>query len=241
MDKKTFLSDLEKQLSERGVLDIESIIEEYADHFIFKLADGYSEEEIAARLGRPGDIALQYSPPGDIRHSTRGGRKTIAAAGLVLLSILLLCIFILFFSWVIALGALSIACAALGVALLFGFDLTPVVLQIPLPGAVIMGITSIALAVFAGTGTIYSLRYVLQLIKAYVHWNKRCLAMASGRPVSPPIALSPQFKSRTRRLMRTLFVSSMTLFGIGIILGYIVMAVLAGSLEFWHVWGWFVR
>lgn len=36
------------------------MLEEYEQHFAFKLADGYSEEEIAARLGSPAELAAQF-------------------------------------------------------------------------------------------------------------------------------------------------------------------------------------
>lgn len=39
MNQKTFLSDLEKNLSERNIDDIAGIVEEYEEHFKFKPAD----------------------------------------------------------------------------------------------------------------------------------------------------------------------------------------------------------
>ena len=40
--------------------DCDEIVYEYEQHFAFKLKDGYSEEEISAKLGNPADIAGQY-------------------------------------------------------------------------------------------------------------------------------------------------------------------------------------
>lgn len=47
------------------------MVEEYQQHFSFKLADGYSEEEIAARLGDPVALAAQFgeAEAGEKRHS----------------------------------------------------------------------------------------------------------------------------------------------------------------------------
>ncbi len=60
MNKNEFLSILTSVLEKNQISDAAEIIEEYEQHFAFKLADGYSEEEIAARLGDPEKLALQY-------------------------------------------------------------------------------------------------------------------------------------------------------------------------------------
>ena len=60
MKKNEFLAKLTSVLEKNQVADAAEIIEEYAQHFAFKLADGYSEEEIAARLGDPEQLAMQY-------------------------------------------------------------------------------------------------------------------------------------------------------------------------------------
>lgn len=46
--------------------------EEYEQHFVFKLADGYSEEEIAAKLGDPTALAAQFDA------AAQGGEKRSA-------------------------------------------------------------------------------------------------------------------------------------------------------------------
>ena len=62
MTKLEFMTQLERALKKHGAADCEDIMEEYGQHFAFKLADGYSEEEIAAKLGAPEELARQ-SPP----------------------------------------------------------------------------------------------------------------------------------------------------------------------------------
>ena len=62
MTKNEFMEKLAKELKARGVADAADIEEEYEQHFAFKLADGYSEEEIAARLGSPAELAAQFDP-----------------------------------------------------------------------------------------------------------------------------------------------------------------------------------
>lgn len=53
MKKNEFMTKLADELKKRGVVDADDVAAEYEQHFAFKLADGYSEEEIAAKLGDP--------------------------------------------------------------------------------------------------------------------------------------------------------------------------------------------
>lgn len=53
MTKNEFMTRLMNELHRRNVADAAEVAEEYEQHFAFKLADGYSEEEIAAKLGAP--------------------------------------------------------------------------------------------------------------------------------------------------------------------------------------------
>lgn len=62
MTKLEFMSQLASELHKRNIADAADVLEEYEQHFAFKLSDGYSEEEIAARLGSPADLAAQFEP-----------------------------------------------------------------------------------------------------------------------------------------------------------------------------------
>lgn len=53
MKKNEFMTKLADELKNRGVEDADDVAAEYEQHFAFKLADGYSEEEIASELGDP--------------------------------------------------------------------------------------------------------------------------------------------------------------------------------------------
>ena len=50
MRRNEFIETLKENLERNGVRDTGDIIEEYEEHFAFKLADGYSEEEIKGKL-----------------------------------------------------------------------------------------------------------------------------------------------------------------------------------------------
>ena len=76
MTRNEYLSALRAELKRRGADDIEDILAEYAEHFACKLADGYSEEEIAARLGEPAQIAAQFDTArGEARGGGRGAQR----------------------------------------------------------------------------------------------------------------------------------------------------------------------
>ena len=79
MTKIEFLEMLTTELKHNNVADAADIIEEYEQHFAFKLADGYSEEEIAAKLGNPKNIAAQYD---SVPKERSGSKKIITRIGL---------------------------------------------------------------------------------------------------------------------------------------------------------------
>lgn len=63
MNRAEYLSALSRALRENGVRDIEDIVGEYDEHFTYKLRDGFSEEEAAAKLGGPKELTGQSPTP----------------------------------------------------------------------------------------------------------------------------------------------------------------------------------
>ena len=70
MTRNEFVTQLTAGLHKRDVAAAD-VVEEYQQHFSFKLADEYSEEEIAARLGDLVALAAQFgeAEAGEKRHS----------------------------------------------------------------------------------------------------------------------------------------------------------------------------
>lgn len=103
MTKNEFLSRLEAELETRRVPEPEDILVEYRRHFEYKMADGYSEEEIAARLGPPEELAAQFEPETPAKRAKRAGtaRAAVTWTGFVFLDI-----FVLSFSWCSRAGCL---------------------------------------------------------------------------------------------------------------------------------------
>lgn len=132
MTRNEFMTRLSAELRCNHVADAADIEEEYEQHFAFKLADGYSEEEIAAKLG-----AL---------------------------------FFLLLAAWGLVMAAAAVAFAGTAVCLLAGWGMNGLLPPAP-------------------------------------HW---CGAM-----------------------------TALLIFAVCFVLTYIVCAVSAGDMQFWHTWGWF--
>lgn len=71
MTRNEFVTQRTAELHKRNVAAAADVVEEYQQHVSFKLADGYSEEEIAARLGDPVALAAQFgeAEAGEKRYS----------------------------------------------------------------------------------------------------------------------------------------------------------------------------
>jgi uncharacterized membrane protein len=238
VNKQAYLNELNNHLKSNSVDDIEEILAEYDEHFSRKMADGYTEEEIAAKLGKPKDIAAQFSSSGTKAERKKGG-KIVVGTGLVFADIFVVSFFIVLFAWVFVLGVAAVTSAIYGLGL-FVRPLLPEQLIIipPMPyiGGLIWGVTIIAFGVLMAVLTNYSWTLTIQLSKAYRRWHKNM--MSDGK--YPPLAMHPMLKDVTRRKLRSLALIALVAFGVSFIIGYIVMAASAGALGFWHAWHWFV-
>lgn len=234
MTKRDFLAGLEKALKACRVEDQADILAEYEQHFARKTADGYGEEEVAARLENPEALARQFAQAGS---GAREKPSLVAGVGLSVLSPFVLIFLAALLAWILAMGALSLASAFAGFCLVAAMDPTGLLPSMPYAGSFIMGISLLALSVLGATGTAYSTLFLLQLNKAYFHWAGNVLRSPSR--AYPPIPLYPELAPSFRRRLRALALIALALFGTSFVLAYIVLASQAGSLEFWHVWHWF--
>lgn len=238
MKKSEFIDTLTKKLNALKVADIDEIVAEFTDHFAFKLADGYSEEEIAAKLGNPHELAAQFAAAGT-KGSRRVGKSVVVTTGLLLADVFVGVFFLLLGGWIVLLGGSAIASAAGGLCLGFRLDGFGIIPPMPSGCALIYMLALLALAVLAAAGTIYCFLYARQLLRAYSRWHANALAAARGTAVYPALSTHPQIAPKWRRRLRAVTLVSLTVFAVSFIAGYAVSAFAAGSLEFWHVWQWF--
>ena len=248
MNRQEYLTALEKALKSAGMNDCDDILEEYSEHFDMKLSDGFSEEEISAKLASPKEVAGQFKEiaigDGAKDGSANGSAERILKGiGIVTLDIIMIPILITLYALVFALGAAAIASMVLAILILIRADtlplLSPYVNMPPMPffASLLLGISLIALAILIGVGAEYSRRYTNQSVRKYTRWHKNMLGRG---PSLPPIPLNPQMAPKKRRALRLLTMISLFAFFAFAIAAMVYMMVASGSLEPWHVWGWFV-
>lgn len=238
MTKITFMNELQRALLELRVQDVEDVLGEYEAHFALKLADGCSEEEIAKRLGSPQILATQFAPEADSA-SLPPGRKGLTSIGLGVSDVGAGMFFILFGAWILCLAVAAAAFFALGACLLFRINPAGLIPSMPYIGALLFGIATLALTLLTALGTLYCAMFLQQLFRAYARWHRNVMAGATGKPIYPGVPAYPQIPAVQRRRIRALLLTSLAVLAAFSAVAYIVSAISAGSLEFWHVWNWF--
>ena len=246
MNRQEYLSALEKALVTAGVREYTDIMEEYSEHFNRKTADGYGEEEIAARLAPPQEIAGQYREIGKNGSIRSGGTATnaVLTIGVVFLDIIVIPIIIMFFVCIFAFGIFTFSCVIAGIlCIIFGQSVGIGDVQVltipPMPyiSALLIGITLLALAFIAAVGTENCRLYVAQMVRKYARWHKNVLGKSRG--IDPPLPLHPWITAKKRKVMRSIALVSLVIFTIGLVSGFMSMVFAARSVEPWHVWHWF--
>jgi uncharacterized membrane protein len=237
MTKNEFLSRLADELRKKHIVDAEDIVDEYQQHFAFKMADGFSEEEIAAKLGNPSALAAQFEDDGGEKRHT--GKKIVTLIGLCFSDFFVGCFFILLFAWEVVMAAFSMSNAVVAVCLFGGMSPWSLIPPLPYWCGAVFGLSFAALSVFSAVGCVYFAAFIRQLMRSYGRFHKNTLAAASGGAVLPSLAVFPRLSAKANRRFRTVALGSLTLFAVFLVLGTILSMLFAGALEFWHVWGWF--
>ena len=234
MTKQEYLTQLKNELKHNGVQDEDEILSEYEQHFAFKLADGYSEEEIAAKLGAPAQIAIQYAGlPREKKQ--KGGKKTLLILWLSVIGVFEVVLYAAFLWFTVALFCGSLVPTALGVELIAGLNVMNILPPMPYGGAIVFGITMIALGVILFLFAVYCLAFLRQMVRASLRWRKN-MVRDEALPLLP---MSPQFSPKTRRALRNILLWAVMIFGVMFIAGYTVLSLYTHSMAFWHALGWF--
>ena len=176
-------------------------------------------------MGAPAELAAQFeaadeggkTPSGPAAHLIRfgvGAMDVVAALGMVVLA-----------AWLVVMAAFTAVCAVAGICLIFGWN--------------VAGLMLLALCGLSAVGTVYYAAFLRQLCRAYGRQRSNALAAARNRAGLPALPLHPQLKKECRLRLRSASVVLVILFVLFLAACVIASAVSAGSLEFWHVWGWF--
>lgn len=237
MTKNEFLSILNAELINNSIVDVADIVNEYEQHFDFKLADGYSEEEIAAKLGDPAALAAEYEQADGVKPGR--GRRITTIIGLSIADMFAGIFFIFLAAWGIVMAALLLVSSVIAFSLFGGMNIFSLIPQMPYWCGVVIGLSLAGLSVLLAVGSIYYAAFMRQLIRSFGRFQHNMLAASSGEAPLPSLAINPQISPKTNRRFRSIALISLALFAVCIVLAYIVCALSAGSLEFWHTWGWF--
>ncbi len=237
MTKNDFMTRFEDELRKRNAVDAADVVEEYEQHFNFKLADGYSEEEIAARLGSPEELAAQFESTDTPKEN--GGRKVFVIVGLFFAELFAGLLFMLLLGFGIVVAAAALSFAALAVGLLGNLNIYGLIPAMPYWCGAVLALSFAALTVLSSVGCVYYAAFLRQLLRSFARFRYNMLAYSSGEATLPTLAINPQFSAKAKRRLRLTVLISLTLFAASFVLAYVVCAFSAGSLEFWHTWGWF--
>ena len=234
MNKTEFLRSLKSELEKNRVNDIEDILADFEDHFANRLEEGVSEEEISRKIGSPEEIARDFANPPEGR---KGTARFFAGFGLAFLDLFAFPFFLTIALSVLVLGIFAAAAAVLGVVLIGGWNFRGWIPPMPALPAVILGISCLSLSAVSALGTWSLSQYVRQWIRAFFRWHGNVLS----RSPRPSLGKHPRISKRTASRLKFWNTVAVILFVASFTIGYLVSSFLANSLEFWHVWGWFVR
>jgi uncharacterized membrane protein len=236
VNKQSYLNELQNHLKSNNVEDIGEIIAEYDEHFSRKTADGYTEDEIAAKLGKPKEIALQFTPA-DNKTAARNGSKVLTGIGLSCADLAAVPFFIVMYAWVLVLAAAAAASVLCGIGLLIKPLLPDMIFLPPMPylSGALFGLMMLAFGVLAAAAALYSGALTRQMGKTYLRWHKN----ASNGGKYPPYSMHPILKDQLRRRLRSIGLIALVVFGAAFVIGFIASAANAGAFGFWHVWHWF--
>ncbi len=231
MTEREFMAKLSAELNKLNLADAAEIIGEYKQHFAFKLADGLSEEEIAAKLGDPLTLAAQFEAGSEtLKQAKRRNaisafalRGSFAAVSLITLGALS-----------VVFGAVALACLAIGVCLLLRLNIAAFLPPMPFGSAAIFGIAILALSALATVALIYCFTYMRSLLCPFRRSTKNTEEEGSFCARRKPL-FSESLSVRLRLALRIFLI----IFAASFLLGVFVSMQSSGAFEFWHAWGWF--
>lgn len=234
MNKQEYLAALSGELKKKDVPDADEIVSEYEQHFAFKLADGYAEEEIAKKLGEPETIAAQFAQDKIVKRPKT--KRALLTVWFAFLGLFEAALYGAFAAFVFGVFVSALATGAIGACLIGRLNYAHILPSMPYAGAFLLGLSCLALAVILFIMGVWCAAALRQIVRSSARFKKNAL---NGGAL-PSLPYSPQFAPRTRRRLRAALSWSVAVFGVACVAGFSVLALLSGALGFWHAYGWFV-
>lgn len=185
MNKVKFIKLMDKELHLLKKSERDEILAEFEEHFRTGMENGKSEEEVAAELGKPSELAVQYKDGIDFAQLSGGekaakiSRKILVAFGLLLFNGMIgIPVIASIFSVWVSLWTVPLSTGVTGLALLVAAIIPT--LYIGFSGAtiavsILAGISLIGLTVLMGIGMIYVSKWFFKLVAAYVSGNIKAI------------------------------------------------------------------
>lgn len=238
MNKSEFLEKLSAQLRRRNIADAEDIMEEYRQHFTFKLAEGHTEEEIAAKLGEPESIAAQYDA---VVLKGKGGHRAAALVGLGIADFGFGLLCLLLYSIGLTLGCFVLSFGLLSLGLIFDLGRLEyfTMPEMPYHCALVFGLAFAALTWLAGVGTAAFFRLISRLIRSFRRFHRGVLLPSPDKSGKDSPAVCPDSPVKSRPRLRRACIIAAVIFALCLAAGFILCVASSGHIEFWHAWGWF--
>ncbi|MFA7724702.1 MAG: DUF1700 domain-containing protein [Candidatus Izemoplasmatales bacterium] len=229
MTKKTFIETLKNGLAKMNISDSAEIIRDYETHFTNELAKGKSEEEIASEIGDIEQILADFSPQPTIKTHVNG--RGALLIGLTISDFFVFLFFIIASIMIFIPIALFASGSAIGVYYVCGLKMVSIFPNMPYGIGLLFGITFLFLGLIGLAATYFYARFLTKMIRQYSLWHH----MVVSKTEKPVLIFSRPSKIMSKMLLISSF--GFIIFGV---FAYIVAAVVAGNLGFWHVWHWFV-
>lgn len=236
MNREQYLNELERCLRDKKIADVEEIVEEYRQHFIFKDNDGYGEEEVAAALESPDRIAEQYAGAGSAALRPSGFVRAVTVTGLAFLDLVLILCAVVLFAWVLVMAVFAVTCLVLGGCLILNQNIAGLIPPMPYFAALILGVSMLGLAVLSAVGTILCWAHIRRWVQVFCRWQKNLL----GGRAQAPMSLRPEIGRKSLFLLSRTAIISLTVFGAFFLAACLALTIHTGFKPFWHELGWFV-
>ena len=172
MNKTEYLKRLSDELGHMPYGDVKDIIQSIEEHFDEGLGEGRSEEEIAASLGDPKELAAEFKDGvkfNQIMKKRKRLKDYTGPDGRGRIFVVIFNLFVGIAMWVILLCAIIAAFCVLAA----DCGLAGLIIASLIMGKIIfLALTLVCVAVFLVVLLILGIKYYAKGLKSYIRWNK---------------------------------------------------------------------
>ena len=179
MNKTEYLKSLSNELGHMPYGDVKDIIQSIEEHFDEGLGEGRSEEEIAASLGDPKELAAEFKDGAKLNQIMKKRKRLKDYAGpdgRGRIFVILFNAFVGIECWLILLAAIIAAfCCLAGdfafIGLIVAGLITGALTEFMVP-FIFLILTLLCVAVFLVALLFLGIKYYAKGLKSYIRWNK---------------------------------------------------------------------